>query len=184
MDGVREMGLLESAIAAPFNVYHFDEGSDIFDMSASLLYSLAMNHPFNDGNKRTATYAAVAFLDLNGWYLDMEPLLLTLLVEHLVMGSCNKLYVADLFFLGCARHADDLFRLNVIPPESYKSAQSEAERHAIVVDTVTAAFRIKVLGICSQFFVKPERFDRLIDRLEEATFRTVENSWRRQFGML
>jgi death on curing protein len=66
-DGVRDLGLLESAVAMPqagFGGQYFHE--DLFEMAAAYLFHIAMNHPFIDGNKRTGTAAALAFLDLNG----------------------------------------------------------------------------------------------------------------------
>lgn len=65
--GVRDIGLLESAVARPLASF---DGKDlypnIFDKSAALLQSLLKNHPFIDGNKRTALSAAGIFLKING----------------------------------------------------------------------------------------------------------------------
>jgi len=65
--GVRDMGLLESALARPRSSF---EGADLYPdlwtKAAALLHSLAQNHPFVDGNKRTALAAAGIFLELNG----------------------------------------------------------------------------------------------------------------------
>lgn len=69
--GVRDMGLLESAVGqaqASFagQVLH----ADIFEMAAAYLFHIVQNHPFIDGNKRTGLIAALVFLDLNGIELD------------------------------------------------------------------------------------------------------------------
>ena len=65
--GVRDMGLLSSAVAMPHASF---QGSflhhDIFEMAAAYAYHICRNHPFVDGNKRTALAAALVFLDLNG----------------------------------------------------------------------------------------------------------------------
>ncbi len=66
-DGVREMALLESAVAAP--QASFGGGSpyqDITEVAAAYLFYLCKNHPFVDGNKRAALGACIVFLRLNG----------------------------------------------------------------------------------------------------------------------
>lgn len=66
--GVRDLGLLESALYRPQTGYY----SDLIEMTAALMESLLMNHPFADGNKPTAFFAADVFLRLNGWKLEVE----------------------------------------------------------------------------------------------------------------
>lgn len=68
-DGVRDLGLLESALYRPQSGYY----SDLAEMATALFESLIMNHPFVDGNKRVAFFATDVFLRLNGWKLDVEP---------------------------------------------------------------------------------------------------------------
>lgn len=67
MDGVRDEGLLDSALNSPF---HSFEGEDIYktiqSKAARLGFSLVNNHPFLDGNKRTGILAMVVFLEMNG----------------------------------------------------------------------------------------------------------------------
>jgi death-on-curing protein len=65
--GVRELSLLESAIFRPASTFGGkDLYPDLFTKSAAILYSLVNNHPFTDGNKRTAYAAASRFLFING----------------------------------------------------------------------------------------------------------------------
>ncbi len=64
-EGVRDQGLLESALARPFNLATYGE-PDLCGLAASLGFGLARNHPFIDGNKRTAFVAVETFLGLNG----------------------------------------------------------------------------------------------------------------------
>ncbi len=65
--GLRDLGLLESAVARPRAVLGGTElYPDIFDKAAALMESLAQNHPFVDGNKRTAITATALFLQQNG----------------------------------------------------------------------------------------------------------------------
>lgn len=68
--GIRDMGLVESAIARPKATLNGGYlYKSIFDKAASLLQSLLKNHPFIDGNKRTALVSASLFLKINGWNL-------------------------------------------------------------------------------------------------------------------
>ena len=65
--GVRDHGLLDAAVAMPrqqFGGAYLHE--DLAAMAAAYLFHIAQNHPFNDGNKRTAAIAALAFLKING----------------------------------------------------------------------------------------------------------------------
>jgi death-on-curing protein len=63
--GIRDPGLLESALARPKNLLA-SEGPDLFDLAATYTEAIARNHPFVDGNRRTAFVAAVTFLECNG----------------------------------------------------------------------------------------------------------------------
>jgi len=68
--GVRDMGLLESALARPQATFGQDElYPDLWSKAAALMHSLIRNHPFVDGNKRTALAATGIFLELNGYAL-------------------------------------------------------------------------------------------------------------------
>lgn len=71
--GVRDLGLIESAVARPQASFdNQDLYEDIFDKASALLQSLLKNHPFVDGNKRTALTSAMAFLEENGWELEND----------------------------------------------------------------------------------------------------------------
>lgn len=66
--GVRDIGLLESAVARPGATFEGNElYSDVFHKAALLMESLIKNHPFIDGNKRTAIASAGIFLERNGY---------------------------------------------------------------------------------------------------------------------
>lgn len=66
--GVRDMGLLESALGKPQNLFAYSDGQvDLASMAASYAYGIANNHPFVDGNKRTALVASFLFLRKNGF---------------------------------------------------------------------------------------------------------------------
>lgn len=64
-DGVRDIGLLESALARPINRHAYGE-TDLAALAAGYAFGIARNHPFIDGNKRVALLAMVTFLGLNG----------------------------------------------------------------------------------------------------------------------
>lgn len=67
--GLRDEGLLDSALARPLNLAAY-EMPDLFDLAASYGIGMAKNHPFNDGNKRAAFLAVGLFLALNGYRLS------------------------------------------------------------------------------------------------------------------
>ncbi len=67
-EGVRDHGLLESALYRPRTGYY----ADLAEMAAALFESLIMNHPFVDGNKRLAFFATDVFLRLNGYKLKVD----------------------------------------------------------------------------------------------------------------
>ncbi len=66
--GLRDIGALESAVLRPQMGYY----DGLIEEAAALMESLAMNHPFVDGNKRVTFFATAAFLRLNGWYIDCD----------------------------------------------------------------------------------------------------------------
>lgn len=68
--GVRDPGALEAALFRPQTGYY----DDIVSEAAALMESLAINHPFMDGNKRIAFAAADVFLRINGWRLQRAPM--------------------------------------------------------------------------------------------------------------
>jgi death-on-curing protein len=69
--GVRDAGLLESALARPVNRLAYERPAvTLFDLAAAYAFGLAKNHPFVDGNKRIAFATAVVFLELNGYRFE------------------------------------------------------------------------------------------------------------------
>jgi death-on-curing protein len=67
--GIRDPGLLESALYRPRTGYY----EDLVEMAAAMFESLLMNRGFVDGNKRVAFFAADVFLRLNGWRIQVDP---------------------------------------------------------------------------------------------------------------
>ena len=73
--GLRDEGLLESALARPQQLHAYgNPAPDLADLAASLAYGLARNHPFVDGNKRTAAVCCETFIEMNGATLEAEDL--------------------------------------------------------------------------------------------------------------
>ena len=65
--GLRDDGLLKSALARPQQHFAYAEAPDIVDMAAAYTWGIVRNHPFVDGNKRTGFVVGVLFLELNGY---------------------------------------------------------------------------------------------------------------------
>ncbi len=93
--GLRDLALLQSALGMPETTFEgeFPHGT-LFEMAAAYLFHIARNHPFVDGNKRTALMCALVFLGLNGRRLDAEPGSLHELVDGVAAGSVDKAEVA------------------------------------------------------------------------------------------
>lgn len=91
--GIRDEGLLESALARPVNVWSYDEGVDLAALAAEYGYGLGKNHAFIDGNKRSAFVAANVFLLLNGFEIDAaEPE-----AVHIMLGVADGSLSRDEF---------------------------------------------------------------------------------------
>ncbi len=73
--GVRDEALLESALARPQQLHAYgDPAPDLADLAAALAFGLARNHPFLDGNKRTAAACGETFIELNGATIEADDL--------------------------------------------------------------------------------------------------------------
>lgn len=93
--GVRDLGLLESALAQPqaqFGGEFLHE--DIFMMAAAYLFHIVKNHPFVDGNKRAGLATTILFLNLNGLKLTADKDELTDLVLAVAQGQAGKEQIA------------------------------------------------------------------------------------------
>jgi len=100
--GVRDLGLLESALAAPQagsggEYFH----ADLREMAAAYLFHIVRNHPFVDGNKRVGALAAFVFLRLNGRTLTASERAFERLVRRVADGRADKATVIAFF----RRHA-------------------------------------------------------------------------------
>ncbi len=87
--GVRDAGLMESALARPRNLVLYGQ-PDVADVAAAYGFGLARNHPFVDGNKRTAFVAVELFLNLNGWSLQASDTDCVLVMLNLAAGDIDE----------------------------------------------------------------------------------------------
>jgi len=94
--GIRDEGLLESALARPQNLHAYSE-PDASDLAAAYAFGISANHPFVDGNKRTAFAVSVTFLRLSGHRLTapMDERVTTFL--RLAAGEIGEHELADWF---------------------------------------------------------------------------------------
>jgi death-on-curing protein len=87
--GLRDRGLLESALARPVNLAAY-ESPDAAALAAAYAVGLAKNHPFVDGNKRTAFVAMELFLHLNGFDLDADDTACVLTMLAVAAGEIDE----------------------------------------------------------------------------------------------
>ena len=89
-DGLRDRGLLESALARPENILAYEPNADIFRLAAADGYGLVKNYPFIDGNKRTGTLAAVVFLGLNGVQVEFNEAEIAVMIIGLAASEFSE----------------------------------------------------------------------------------------------
>ena len=94
--GVRDVGLLESAVAQPQAALGGAYAHEFpFEMAAAYMFHIVRNHPFLDGNKRTGLIAALTFLDLNGIEIDAPAGSLCELTIAVATGQADKDCIAE-----------------------------------------------------------------------------------------
>ena len=100
--GIRDMGLLQSALAMPSmgigeSYFH----NDIFEMAAAYLFHLTQNHPFVDGNKRVGVAAALVFLALNGVELEADEGEVEMVARKVAQGNLDKTQASEFLKDNC-----------------------------------------------------------------------------------
>lgn len=105
-DGVRDLGLLESALARPLNVEAYEPECDIPRLAAAYAFGIVKNHPFIDGNKRTGYVVTELFIVKNGYRLDATPTEKYLTFLSLAEGSISE------------EELTEWLRENVVPVEA------------------------------------------------------------------
>jgi death-on-curing protein len=88
-DGVRDSGLLDSALARPINKFAYGE-TDLASLAAAYAFGIAKNHPFVDGNKRAAFASLIVFLGLNGIDFAPSPEAATAIMLSLAAGEVSE----------------------------------------------------------------------------------------------
>jgi death-on-curing protein len=97
-DHVLNMGLLESAISQPMQTFAGEFlNPTVYEQAASYLYSLANNHAFENGNKRTALAVTISFLRINGYRITLPKNEVETLVLDAVVGNITKDQIAKIF---------------------------------------------------------------------------------------
>jgi death-on-curing protein len=95
LGGLSDPGAVESAVMAVHNHFQYT-GGDLFDLAGVLLWHLASDHPFADGNKRAALASALVFLAINGVELAQNDDLFEAMTMSVARGELRKDQVADI----------------------------------------------------------------------------------------
>jgi death on curing protein len=88
-DGLRDQGMLESALARPVNKFAYGE-TGLAALAAAYAFGIAKNHPFVDGNKRAAFASIIVFLGLNGIDFVVPPEEATAIILSLAAGEISE----------------------------------------------------------------------------------------------
>jgi death-on-curing protein len=91
--GVRDLGALESALARAANLWAY-EGGDLALFAAAYAFGIARNHPFTDGNKRTALVSMVTFLGLNDIDFVADEAEAAVIINDLAAGHVDQANLA------------------------------------------------------------------------------------------
>jgi death-on-curing protein len=103
--GVRDEGLLDSALSRPVNKHAYEGCTDLAALAAAYGFGLARNHPFVDGNKRVAFLAVGVFLAINGRGLSATPVEAIDAILSLAAGDLEEAQFAD-WIRAHLRHAE------------------------------------------------------------------------------
>lgn len=95
LPGLRDEAALESALARPKQKWTYDDEADLPLLAAAYGFGLATNHPFRDGNKRTAFLAMAIFLGLNGLELEAPEAEVVTVMVGVAAGQLKERQLAD-----------------------------------------------------------------------------------------
>jgi death-on-curing protein len=90
LEGTRDEGLLESALARPRNLCAYEGTTDLSRLAAEYAIGIARNHPFSDGNKRTSFIALALFLALNGLRLKADQVEAVRVIVDVASGAIGE----------------------------------------------------------------------------------------------
>jgi death on curing protein len=94
LHGIRDLGMLESALDRPKNKFYYEEAS-LESLAAAYAFGIALNHPFADGNKRTAFIAMAVFLEINGLTLTASEVDAYTTIMNLAAGELTEPELAE-----------------------------------------------------------------------------------------
>jgi death on curing protein len=94
-DGLRDEGLMLSALARPENIQAYEPEADIFRFAAAYCTGIVKNHPFIDGNKRTGVLCAVVFLGINGVELIFDEATIVTMIYGLAAGDVTEVQLEN-----------------------------------------------------------------------------------------
>ncbi len=89
-NGIRDVGLLESALARPRNLFAYSEEATLYELAAAYGAGIAINRAFVDGNKRTAWVVCAVFLELNGIPVTIEQVPVVTMMLDLAGGGKSE----------------------------------------------------------------------------------------------
>jgi death-on-curing protein len=92
--GLLNVGMLESALGRPQNLYAYEQ-ADLFALAAAYGYGIAKNHAFIDGNKRTAFMVMFTFLQVNGWRLVVPEPEVVVMMQQVTSDIVTESLLAD-----------------------------------------------------------------------------------------
>ena len=90
LSGIRDQGLLDSALAKPQQLYRYKPESSLYELATAYSFGLAKKHPFVDGNKRIAFTITAVFLELNGKVLNAPEAEVVVFYEGLAAGKISE----------------------------------------------------------------------------------------------
>ena len=101
--GIRDKALLASALARAKQKFNYDSDTSIFDLTAAYSFGIAKNHPFVDGNKRTAFTIGTLFIEMNGFKLIATEVDATIAFEDLATDILSEHELSSWFKKHCIK---------------------------------------------------------------------------------
>lgn len=89
-EGIRDMGLLESALSLPLHRHAYEESVNLYDLAAAYCSGILKNHPFLGGNKRAGLLAARTFLFINGYRFQPDEITTVQMIESHAAGHIDE----------------------------------------------------------------------------------------------
>jgi death-on-curing protein len=178
---------VESALAQPQNTWLYMPDADVFDVAAAYAFHIAKNHPFTDGNKRTALMAALAFLKQNQIEVQFEEDELFNCMIALTEGRISKPVFAEMLYLSGTEnffHVESQTIANEMKSLLVgRNVPSPDEAKAIILDFVASKIKAVLVTKCEDLNINQHRFDDHIPRVEQALLSMIPEKLRKQFGV-